>query len=100
MKLKMCGLAFASTCLLLASTARAAIIISEVDSAGSGTAGYGADWFELTNTGASAVNITGWKMDDNSNSFGAAVPLTLAGSSIPAGKSVVFIENTNVGHPD
>ena len=26
-----------------------------------------ADWFEVTNTGTTAVDITGWKMDDNSN---------------------------------
>jgi hypothetical protein len=86
-----------SACLFLAGSVRANIIISEVDSAGSGSSsGYLGDWFELTNTGASAVNISGWKVDDNSDSFGAA--LTLTGiSSIAAGQSVVFFETTVAG---
>jgi len=75
--------------------ANAQIVISEVDSAGSGTSTYAADWFELTNTGSSAVNITGWKMDDSSDLFGSAVPMSLAGNSIAAGQTVVFIETTS-----
>jgi hypothetical protein len=55
---------------------------------------YAADWFEVTNTGTSAVDLTGWKMDDSSNAFATAVPL--AGlTSLPAGKSAVFFEDTN-----
>jgi predicted extracellular nuclease len=85
---------------MAAGSAHAALIISEVDPAGSSNgAGYLADWFELTNTGASAINITGWKMDDNSNSFAAAVALNLAGSSIAAGQSVIFIETTVANLP-
>lgn len=73
-------------------TAHAAIIISEVDAAGSaGATTYSADWFELTNTGNAAVDITGWRMDDNSNSYNASVALNGV-SSIAAGQSVVFIE--------
>ena len=84
--------------LLIASMgmAQAQIIISEVDPTGSSTAGYGADWFELKNTGTSAVDITGWKMDDNSAAFATAVPLTGV-TSIAPGLSVVFIENTASG---
>ena len=74
------------------STANAAIVITEVAPWGSGNAPYATDWFELTNTGASAVSIAGWKMDDNSNSFSAAVALTGI-SSIAAGESVIFTEN-------
>ncbi|MGP1716164.1 MAG: lamin tail domain-containing protein [Methylophilus sp.] len=73
------------------SQAQAAIIISEVAPWSSGDSVVGADWFELTNTGSSAVNITGWKVDDNTNSFSAALALTGI-SSINAGQSVVFIE--------
>ena len=51
------------------------VIISEVAPWSSGNSPYMADWFEVTNTSTSAVNITGWKMDDNSNSFGSAVAL-------------------------
>lgn len=84
--------------LLLASLSatQAQLIISEVDPTGSSTTSYGADWFELQNNGTSALNITGWKMDDNSDSFSKAVPLTGV-TSIAAGQSVVFIEDTTVG---
>jgi hypothetical protein len=83
--------------LLIASMTaiQAQIIISEVDPNGS-SASYGADWFELKNTGASAVDITGWKMDDSSDAFGSAVPLTGI-TSILAGQTVIFIENTASG---
>lgn len=80
------------------SPAYSAVIISEVDANGSG-ASYGADWFELTNTGASSLNISGWKMDDNSNSFAAAVALRGI-TSIAAGQSVVFLEGNTTGSTD
>jgi uncharacterized protein YjiK len=54
----------------------ASLIISEVSPWSSGDSPYAADWFEVTNTGPHAVDLTGWKMDDNSNSFGNAVALT------------------------
>lgn len=79
-----------------AVTAHAAVKITEVAAWGSSTSNpaipYASDWFELTNTGTSAVNITGWKMDDNSNSFALAVALTGI-SSIAAGESVIFTES-------
>lgn len=71
--------------------ASAAMLITEVAPWGSGNSPYAADWFELTNSGASAVDITGWKMDDNSNSFANAVALRGV-TSIAASQSVVFIE--------
>jgi len=75
------------------------IVISEVYSAGSGNTGYYAvDWFELTNTGASDVDITGWKMDDNSNSFASAVPFGAEVTVIAAGKSVVFLETSTANY--
>jgi Lamin Tail Domain/PEP-CTERM motif len=103
-----------------ANAASAAIVISEVDPFGSNsTDGYSEDWFELTNTGTSAVSIAGWSMLDNhaasntttpyaagasisignlsggNKTFGAAL-LTLANgqSSIAAGQSVVFLESS------
>jgi Ca2+-binding RTX toxin-like protein/uncharacterized protein YjiK len=69
------------------------LIISEASPWSSGNSPYAADWFELTNTGTTAIDITGWKMDDNSNSFGSAVALRGI-TSIAAGESVIFIENT------
>jgi len=80
--------------LLTLVQANAQIIISEVMSSENGSQTYNQDWFELTNTGTTAVDITGWKMDDNSDAFGSAVALRLTGNTIAAGQSVVFVEST------
>src|SRR5262245_7896755 len=73
-----------------------AIVISEVDPSGSSRS-YAADWFEVTNTGPSAVNITGWKMDDNSNGSPASAQVALNGiTSIAPGESVIFLETSNL----
>ena len=85
--------------LLLSSAAFAApsLIVTEVMSnavatGGANSAGTG-DWFELTNFGSSAITITGFKMDDNSNLFSSSVALNGI-TSIAAGESVVFIESS------
>lgn len=91
MKRFFAGLAATAALLFAAGPSSAAIVITEVHSTGSSTAGYGRDWFELTNTGSAAVDITGWTFDDNSNSFAASVALTDV-TSIAAGQSVVFME--------
>ncbi len=85
--------------LTAAAGAQAQIVVSEVDPTGSNTATYAADWFELTNRGSTAVNIAGWKMDDDSNAFGSAVALRGV-TSIAAGQSVVFVEGTASGSTD
>ena len=94
---KLAALAIATS--LTATAASAAIIISEVDAAGSATSTYAADWFELTNTGSSAVSLSGWKIDDNSNAFGSAVALRGV-TSLGAGQSAVFIESNSSGSND
>jgi uncharacterized protein YjiK/phosphodiesterase/alkaline phosphatase D-like protein len=68
------------------------LVITEVAPWASGNSPYKADWFEVTNTGTSAVDITGWKFDDNSNDFALAAPLSGI-TSIAAGQSVIFIES-------
>lgn len=76
---------------------QAQIRITEVSAFSSGANppnGYTSDWFELTNFGGVAVNISGWKMDDDSVSFAAGAALTGV-TSIAPGESVVFI-NTAV----
>jgi len=83
---------------LVSHSASAAMLITEVDPSGS-SAAYAADWFELTNTGNTAVDITGWKMDDNSNSSSSAVALRGV-TSIAAGQSVIFIEGNSTGTND
>jgi hypothetical protein len=67
------------------------LIVSEVSPWSSSGAGYAADWFEVTNTGVGTVDITGWKVDDNSNSPVGAVALNGV-TTIAGGKSVVLIE--------
>src|SRR5262245_48595658 len=86
----------ASTALLAAAAvpSHSAILITEVAPWSSGNGPVGADWFELTNRGPAAVTITGWKMDDNSNSSGAAVALNGI-TSIGAGESVIFLESSS-----
>jgi VCBS repeat-containing protein len=69
------------------------LFISEVAAFSSSTA-VGADWFEVTNTTASAIDITGWKVDDSSASFGSALALNGI-TSIAAGESVIFLESAN-----
>jgi hypothetical protein len=62
----------------------------------SGTGGKGtSDWFEVTNLGATEVDITGWKVDDSSFAFASSLALNGI-TTIPAGKSVIFFE---VGSP-
>jgi uncharacterized protein YjiK len=70
------------------------LIISEVASWGSSNAIYAADWFEVTNIGSAAVDMTGWKMDDNSNDVTLAVAILGVGSVAP-GQSVILIEGTS-----
>ena len=76
----------------IAVQANAALLITEVAPWASGNAPlYATDWFELTNTGTSALNISGWQMDDSSN--GSAKVALTGISSIAAGESVIFTEN-------
>jgi hypothetical protein len=50
------------------------------------------DWFELTNNGATAVDITGWSWDDDSQTPGVATfgAITMIG----AGESVLITQET------
>lgn len=70
------------------------LVITEVAPWASSNTPYAADWFEATNIGGTAVDVTGWKMDDSSNSFAAAVPIIGVGSIAP-GQSAIFIEGTS-----
>lgn len=73
--------------------------ISEVHPSGSSNGTYAADWFEITNTGTTDLDITGWKMDDSSKAIGNAVALRGV-TTIPAGKSAVFFEGNSTGTTD
>jgi hypothetical protein len=99
-----------------AHSASASVVITEVDPFGSnGSDGYSEDWFELTNTGTSSVNIAGWTMVDNHAASNSTTPyvtgatisianvstskpaaaLTLANGSttLAAGQSAIFLED-------
>jgi hypothetical protein len=90
---KTLALAAAATLLTAGATvAQAQIRITEVAPWGSSASTtYATDWFELTNFGGTAVNLTGWTMDDNSN--GSAKVALTGITSIAAGQSVIFTEN-------
>jgi uncharacterized protein YjiK len=67
--------------------------ITEVDPTGN-NAGYGADWFELTNMGTGPVTLTGWKIDDDSDLFASGA--TLEGvTTLAAGETAVFLEKSS-----
>ena len=92
------ALALGSLVAQIAAPAHAAgiIRITEVMSnstvANSAGSIWNGDWFELTNYGDAAVDITGWKVDDNSFAFGSSLPLNGI-TSIAANESVMFTEN-------
>src|SRR5204862_78560 len=79
------------TLTVLPPLATGSIVITEV-APWSSSSPAGADWFEITNISTKPVNISGWKMDDNSNSFAAAVALNGI-TSIAPGESVIFLES-------
>jgi len=76
---------------LSAAAATAQVRVTEVAPWSSGNSPVGADWFEVTNFGTSSVDLTGWRVDDASNSFAASVALNGI-TSIAAGESVIFVE--------
>lgn len=57
----------------------------------SGNTSYNTDWWELTNLGEQPVDLTGWRMDDNSDSFAASAAL-VGVSTLAPGESAVFLE--------
>jgi uncharacterized protein YjiK len=83
------------TLTVTAAVAPGAIVISEIAPWSSSVAPLSADWFEVTNTGTSAVDITGWKMDDNSHANASAVALNGI-TTIAPGEAVIFIETADL----
>ena len=75
------------------------VVISEVApwSSGNSLPALGADWFEVTNTGTTPVDITGWKVDDSSHAFASALALNGV-TSIAPGEAVIFIETANLAN--
>src|SRR5262249_38600731 len=67
------------------------VAVTEVAPWGSSDPTYGADWWELTNNTGGTLDLSGWKMDDESNSFGSAVTLNGVETLAP-GHSAIFVE--------
>ena len=78
--------------LVMASYGHAAIVITEVMSSSAHPSGgsNNGDWFELTNNGSTAVDVTGWSWDDSSDTPGSGNFGAL--TSIASGQSVVICE--------
>jgi uncharacterized protein YjiK len=72
------------------TTALPSVTVSEVAPWGSGDSTYRADWFEVTNTGTTPVDLAGWRVDDSSNAFASGVALTGVDTLAP-GRSAVFV---------
>ena len=83
-------------CMLLLGVTQAQIRITEVAPWGSGNSPLGSDWFELTNIGGSSVDITGWRMNDDTADFASGAPL-VGVTSLAAGESAIFLEDGDAG---
>src|SRR5689334_8044056 len=73
------------------------VVISEFMAANSGTLqdadGDRADWIELHNSTAAAINLSGWRLTDNANNLSK---WTFPAVSLPAdGRIVVFASEKN-----
>lgn len=90
----------ATACLALsaAAPARAALIISEVmsQSVATGNTTGTPDWFELTNTGTTPLDLSNFYIDDSSAAFATSYPLNFpagGASTLLPGQSEVFLES-------
>ena len=71
-----------------ASTLHAQLLITEINSNG-----VGGDFWELTNVGASSVDISGYKWNDSQRSFTGTTVVTIPTNTlINAGESIIFNE--------
>lgn len=86
--------ALGSAAFLAFTPAKAQIIITEVDAAGSGTSSttaYGEDWFELTNEGTTSISTAGDLMSDNHGL--TKTPVAMSTLTLAPGQSAVYIED-------
>jgi hypothetical protein len=83
------GIAAATPAMAQISTLRITEAMSSSGTSGTPTP----DWWEITNFGTSAVNISGWRMDDSTFAFANSVALNGV-TSVGVGESVLFIESS------
>ena len=82
---------------LLPSLAFSQLFITEVMSDSAGSGATNGDWFELTNTGSSAINLNGWYWNDAADPLndGAIFPdITIA-----SGSSIVIVDENSGNLP-
>jgi methionine-rich copper-binding protein CopC len=85
------GIADTTTLNFVTATSAPTLLITELNS----NAGP-EDFFEIYNYGASAINLSGWKWDDDSASFSdPSVGTFAAGTTLAAGGRLVVIAGTN-----
>lgn len=80
-----------------AQTPAQLVRITEVMSNANSPSPNNVDWFELTNLGTSSVNISNWKIDDNSRYYNFAVSLNRYNGwdgQINPGESIICIETS------
>lgn len=88
----------AAACTLFIASAQAQLAITEAMSSGATNLGptqvtQNSDFWELTNFGASELNLTGYRFDDSSSNLAAADSSPFEGLTIRPGESIVFVEN-------
>lgn len=91
--MKSCIITFIAGSFLASLSAPAALVITEVmsNSGHAGGAGNG-DWFEIHNTGVSAINLTGWSWDDDSQIAGTH---SFGGVTIVAGGFALVVDENS-----
>ena len=79
-----------------AAPASADIRINEIESQ---AIGGGPDWVEITNTGAAAVNVSGYQLRDSGNGAGSLTNIP-AGTILQPGGFFAIDSNAGLGNPD
>lgn len=74
------------------AVAPAALLVTEVMASPAEGSAPSADWWELTNSGGEAVDLSGWRFNDDTGGFADAFVMP-AGLSLRPGESIVFVEN-------
>ena len=78
---------------LLTASVHGQLVITEVMAdSGHPTLGTKGDWWELTNTGSSPVNLTGYKWDDTPTPAAPTVSTFPAGITVQPGESIVILD--------
>ena len=83
---------------LLASAAHGELVITEVMASSAHptnvapTPDANGDWWELTNTGSVAVDLTGYKWDDVPTPLSPTVSIFPPGVTIQPGESIIILE--------